>query len=260
MIILLHYLPKLYDNTYTVTTESFHNVWVLLIVMTLDCLRLFTQSAELISLGWLEMARNDSTTFTELNSLAVCENMKIGLPDRRTIQLNGHVFLTGLTELRLAVAVKGSPKFSLQVRWECRTHSKVILLSLQLQLRTYSVTQRWTKFDRTREKMSPRHVLFYLMIFRPNLNESCLTWCLKVSFQGPSFALFASCVLLLSFHKSFIDGKKVLFVDMVCRSCLILAFCEQKVSNYGEEIVVRNRKCHTQTHHTQKNPIITRQT
>ena len=34
MTISLHYLPKFYDNSYTVTTESFYNVWVLLIVMT----------------------------------------------------------------------------------------------------------------------------------------------------------------------------------------------------------------------------------
>ena len=56
----LHYLPKFYDNTctHTVTTESFHNIWVLLIVMTVDSLSLFTQSAQLISLLWLEMARD----------------------------------------------------------------------------------------------------------------------------------------------------------------------------------------------------------
>ena len=62
MIIPLHYLPKFYDK---VTTESFHNIWVSLIVMTVDCLRLFTQSAQLISLLWLELARNDSPAFTE---------------------------------------------------------------------------------------------------------------------------------------------------------------------------------------------------
>ena len=143
MIIARHYLPKYYDNTYTVMTESFHNVWVLLIVMTVDCLRLFTQSAQLISLLWLEMARNDSPAFTEQNSIAVCENMKIGLPYRKTIRLNGHGFFAGPTELRLAVAIKGSLKFSLQLRQECetcQTHSRVMLLSLQLQLRKHSVT------------------------------------------------------------------------------------------------------------------------
>ena len=92
MTIPLHYLPKFYDNSYTVTTESLHNIWVLLIVMTVDCLRLFTQSAQFISLLWLEMARIDSPAFIEKNSLAVCENMKIGLPDRRTIRSNGHGF------------------------------------------------------------------------------------------------------------------------------------------------------------------------
>ena len=65
MIIPLHYLPKIYDNTYTVTTKIFHNIWVLLIVMTVECFWLFTQSAQFISLLWLELARNDSPAFTE---------------------------------------------------------------------------------------------------------------------------------------------------------------------------------------------------
>ena len=80
-------------NTYTVTTESFHNIWVSLIVMTVDSLSPFTQSVQFISLLWLEMARNDSPAFIEKNSIAVCENIKIGIPDRRTIPLSGHGFL-----------------------------------------------------------------------------------------------------------------------------------------------------------------------
>ena len=160
MIIPLHYLPKFYDK---VTTESFHNVRVSLIVMTVDCLRLFTQSAQLIGLLWLELARDDSPAFTEQNSLAVCQ--KFWSARQKNYSAEWPLsFFAGLTEFKLAVAVKGSPKFSLQVRWECKicqTHSKVILLSL-LQHYQYYVTWRWTKFDRTREKMSLRHVLLYI--------------------------------------------------------------------------------------------------
>ena len=125
MIIPLHYLPKFYDK---VATESFHNVRVSLIVMTVDCLRLFTQSAQLIGLLWLELARDDSPAFTEQNSLAVCQ--KFWSARQKNYSAEWPLsFFAGLTEFKLAVAVKGSPKFSLQVRWECKicqTHSKVI--------------------------------------------------------------------------------------------------------------------------------------
>ena len=127
------------------------------------------------------MARNDSPAFIEKNSLAVCENMKIGLPDRRTIRLNSHVFFAGLTEFRLTAAVKGSPKSFVKLRWECetsQTHSRAINIIIIVVVEKIFHHSEMKKFDLTREKMFSCTCIDFL----PNLHGSCLTGSEKVTF------------------------------------------------------------------------------
>ena len=116
--------------------------------------------------------------------------------------------------------------------------------------------------------------MFYLFIFLPYLHVSSLTWWReKVSFKlqvlprllvvlyyyayGFPLSWTANCFSaepwINGLDKSFMSGWKLLFYDLVCQFCQILAFFVQKLPEIRRRNVpsLLKYKCHIRTQHTQ---------